>query len=87
MSIPGSICSEIDLKQSRLSAHSQCSVKILNIAQIMANGYCVIITERIIDHIIMYPMIYLVSLYLQDLLKYYRLKSVYFLDTLHMIIC
>ena len=30
---PGILCKEIDLKQSRLCTHSQCSVKILNIAQ------------------------------------------------------
>ena len=54
-------------------------------SQYCANGYCVIIFERIIlkldmaiDHIIMYPMIYLVWLYLQDWQKYYRLKSVSF---------
>ena len=27
------LCNEIDLKQSRLSTHIQCSVKILNIVQ------------------------------------------------------
>ena len=30
----GILCNEIDLKQSRLSTHSQCSVKIPNIAQV-----------------------------------------------------
>ena len=38
-----------------------------------------------IDHIITYPMIYLVLLYIQDWWKYYRLKSVifFFWDTLY----
>ena len=79
----GILCNEIDLKQSRLSTHSQYSVKILNIAQ---NGYYVIITERIIHeirhgdipHNYVSNDICLVLLYPQDWRKYYRLKSVYF---------
>ena len=66
-------------------------MKILNIAHMAIAS--VIITERIIlkygyrdmeiDHIITYPTIYLVSLYPQDLRKYYRLKGASFLDTLY----
>ena len=55
----------VDLKQSRLSTHSQCSVKILNIAQ-MAIALLLLKLNMGMDHIITYSMIYLVLLYLQD---------------------
>ena len=38
-----------------------------------------VLLDMAIDHIITHPMIYLALLYLQDLRKYYRLKSVSFL--------
>ena len=79
----------INLKQSRLSTHGQCNVKILNIKRIndltwltlckwlLRYYYWTYYSEmKHGDYIITYPMISLDLLYLQDWWKYCRLKSV-----------